>query len=63
MAQDATGLLIIRAWVENGSSDPLRAHLSITTDVSAGIQDEQNLVDIDTVCSVVQGWLTGLMTD
>ena len=58
MAQDVTGLLIIRAWLDGDSSTPLRTHLSITTDVSQGIQTEQYLVDVDAVCGAVQHWLS-----
>jgi hypothetical protein len=60
MSQDATGVLIIRAWLEDASSVPLRAHVSITTDVSQGIQREQNFVDVEAVCAVVEEWLTGI---
>jgi hypothetical protein len=34
-----TGLFIIRAWIEEGSSEPLRAHIRLTTDVSSGFED------------------------
>ncbi|HEX8770495.1 MAG TPA: hypothetical protein VF711_06990, partial [Acidimicrobiales bacterium] len=37
-AGDPTGLLVIRAWVERGSSEPLRAQIRLSTDVSAGFE-------------------------
>jgi len=38
MPDDPTGLLIIRAWVEPGSTAPLRARIQITDDISGGIR-------------------------
>ncbi len=37
MYSDRTALLIIRAWLERGSLEPLRARVRLTTDVSAGL--------------------------
>jgi hypothetical protein len=53
-----TGLLIIRAWIEHGSSDPLRAHIRLSTDTSTGIDRELTLTQVDAVCDTVQEWLT-----
>lgn len=33
-----TALLIVRAWVERGSSAPLRASIRVRSDVSAGVE-------------------------
>jgi len=57
MATGNTGLLIIRAYVETESSSPLRAHISLTSDVSAGIERTLTLVDKDVVAEVVRSWL------
>ena len=54
---EVTGLLIIRAWTEPGSSDPLRAQVRLTTDVSAGMQHVMTLCRPDDVTSVVSAWL------
>jgi hypothetical protein len=55
------GLLIIRAWLEPGSSKPLRAHLRVTTDVGDGFESEQTLADVSAVSAVVEAWLNDVM--
>jgi hypothetical protein len=55
-----TGLLIIRAWVEEGSAEPLRAHLRVTDDVSTGIEHTLTLVQPDTIGELVDAWLRGM---
>ena len=57
MTRSPTGLLIIRAWVETGSSKPLRAQLRLTTDISAGMTSEMTLTEINTISAEVQTWL------
>jgi len=57
MPLDRTGLLIIRAWIERGSSKPLRAQIRLTTDVSDGFASEMTLADIDAVSAAVETWL------
>jgi hypothetical protein len=57
MPIDSTGLLIIRAYLETESSTPLRAVIRLTSDVSAGIERELTLVDVDRVAEVVRSWL------
>ena len=52
-----TGLLIIRAYLETESPVPLRAEIRLTSDVSAGIERELTLVDVDRVAEVVRSWL------
>jgi hypothetical protein len=57
MAIGSTGLLIIRAYLETDSSIPLRPEIRLTSDVSAGIERELTLVDVDHVAEVVRSWL------
>ncbi len=63
MSLDHTGLLIIRAWVEQGSSKPLRAQIRLTTDVAAGFAGEITLTDINAVWAAVEAWLDAVLTD
>ena len=58
---DKTGLLIIRAWVEEGSSAPLRADVRATTDVSAGFDRAMTLAQPEEVAATVQEWLTEVL--
>jgi len=57
MILDHTGLLIIRAWVEQGSSKPLRAQIRLTNDVVAGFTSEMTLADVNAVAAAVEAWL------
>lgn len=56
-AADHPGLLIIRAWIERGSPEPLRAHIRLTTDVSAGFERSLTLTRAEDVCATVAEWL------
>jgi hypothetical protein len=58
-----TGLLIIRAWLEDGSVEPLRAHLRIADDISNGIERSSTLVNADEVGRLVEAWLVGIVED
>ena len=61
MFNDRTGLLIIRAWTEAGSSAPLRAQLSTTADVAAGFDRRSVHTDPDEVGKEVQSWLREIL--
>lgn len=61
MPAPPTGLLIIRAWVEAGSTDPLRAQIRVTSDISAGIERSLTLVQTDEVGELVEAWLQGIL--
>lgn len=56
-----TGVLIIRAWIEEGSSEPLRARVRLTTDVSAGVERTLTLVRHEEVCAAVEDWLADFL--
>jgi hypothetical protein len=58
MVPEPVGLLTIRLWVEAGSSEPLRANVRYTSDVSQGYQVAQTLSDERAVHQAVQRWLT-----
>jgi hypothetical protein len=60
---DLTGLLIIRAWTEEGSTEPLRAELRISMDVSAGFERTLTLAKTDEVCAAVKEWLADIVRD
>jgi hypothetical protein len=56
-----TGLLIIRAWVEEGSTEPLRAQVRVTGDLSTGEVQTLTLIQSDAVGKVVGTWLQGIV--
>jgi hypothetical protein len=61
VARPRAGLLIIRAWIEPGSSSPLRAQVRIATDVSEGFEASRTMTREEAVIEAVQSWLSGLL--
>ncbi|MGE0058933.1 MAG: hypothetical protein AB7P33_02685 [Dehalococcoidia bacterium] len=61
MARTQTGLLIIRAWVEPGSTEPLRAHIRLTTGTQPGLESEATLAGIPSVVAAVELWLRDVL--
>ena len=61
MPLDHTGLLIIRAWVEEGSSKPLRARIRFTTKVGDGFERELTVAEVADVSTVVETWLRDVL--
>lgn len=61
MTLDHTGLLIIRAWVEQGSSKPLRAQIRLTANIGDGFERELTLVEVADVSMVVETWLRDVL--
>lgn len=61
MATPQTGLLIIRAWVEDESTERLRAHVQVTDDLETGVQRTVTLIDTDTVGQLVDDWLQRIL--
>jgi hypothetical protein len=60
MRRQHTGLLIIRAWIEQDSAEPLRAQLRSTTDVSSGLEAPLNLTSDERVGEAVRLWLAAV---
>jgi hypothetical protein len=56
-----TALLIIRAWVEPGSSSPLRAQIRLTTDVARGLEYSLTLTQEAKVVEAVRAWLSEML--
>ncbi|MDQ6772352.1 MAG: hypothetical protein M3024_05095 [Candidatus Dormibacteraeota bacterium] len=63
MVNGATGLLIIRAYLEAGSVRPLRAEIRLTSDVSSGFQRTRTLADAEAVIEAVSVWLDNFVKD
>ena len=63
MPRDRTALLIIRAWIEEGSPEPLRAQVRHTADVARGFEATFTLAEADAVCATVQAWLADIVAE
>jgi len=61
MFSSHTGLLVIRAWLEEGSEQPLRAHIRLTADVSRGFERGMTLAEVDAACQTVRAWLEEML--
>jgi hypothetical protein len=61
MPHEQTGLMIIRAWLEPGSSKPLRAHIRLSTDIGDGFEREMTLADAPAVSAAVELWLQDVL--
>jgi hypothetical protein len=62
MPSQRTGLLIIRAWTEVGSEEPLRAQVRVTQDIATGMESTRTLVQPDTVVELVVAWLEDFLS-
>jgi hypothetical protein len=54
-------LLTIRAWCEEGSSNPLRAEIRMTRDVSTGYQTVWALAERERVIDAVKAFLNDVL--
>jgi hypothetical protein len=61
MPNNRTGLLIVRAWLEHGSSKPLRGHIRLTGDIVTGFEREVTLVEVAGICAEVETWLLEML--
>jgi hypothetical protein len=61
VTRSRNGLLIIRAWVEPGSSSPLRAQIRSTTDVSQGFEHTMTVAQEEATIEAVQAWLSDML--
>ena len=55
------GLLVIRAWVEEGSERPLRVEVRLTADTGRGFERELMLSELAPVEAVVHAWLADVL--
>jgi hypothetical protein len=57
MSNHRTALLIIRAWVEVGSEQPLRAQVNVTGDISTGMERTVTLTQPEALHALLDTWL------
>lgn len=60
MENDATGLMIIRLWVDPDSPEPARAQIRLTTDVASGFQRTLSVAPDEVAAAVLQ-WLQDVL--
>lgn len=61
MPRHRTGLLIVRAWVEPGSTEPLRAHLRVMDDIEVEAERNLTLAQPTAVAELVEVWLQSIV--
>jgi hypothetical protein len=57
------GLFLARAWIEPGSSSPLRVQICCTTHVSQGFEQHLTVADKEAVVAAVQAWVSKILAD
>jgi hypothetical protein len=63
MPASRTGLLIVRVWVEEGSSElRFESPFALTTDVSSGFEQGMTLSQVPAVCDAVETWLGNVLS-
>jgi hypothetical protein len=55
------GLLVIRAWLEEGSARPLRVEVRLTADSGRGFEREVMCSEPAEVEALVRGWLDDVL--
>jgi hypothetical protein len=63
MCSQRVALMIIRAWSEDGSVDPLRAEIRSTGDVQAGIECESTVTRSEQVMEAVRLFLENVSAE
>lgn len=53
--------MILRAWLEPNSAEPLRVQIRLTKDVNTSFTTEITLIDVASVSTAVEQWLTEVM--
>jgi hypothetical protein len=61
MAVGDVGLLVIRAWVEEGSQRPLRVEVRLTADSGRGFEREVMFSEQGQVEQIVRAWLADVL--
>jgi hypothetical protein len=61
--EERTGVLILRAWVEDNDEHPLRVRITRTARDRMTEQITTASVTIEGICTVVQNWLEHLVDD
>jgi hypothetical protein len=61
MAVGDVGLLVIRAWVEEGSVRPLRGEVRLTADSGRGFEREVMFSEPGQVEQIVRAWLADVL--
>jgi hypothetical protein len=56
-AHQRIAVVVIRAWVETGSEEPLRIRITTVRDVSEPWRTVGVASGIDDACSIVRSWL------
>jgi hypothetical protein len=63
MPSHRTGVLIIRAWVEAGSDEPLRAQVRSVNDIAFDGVRASTIIQTEGVMTLVSAWLQEIVGD
>jgi hypothetical protein len=57
MTQQQTGLMVLRVWTEEGSTEPLRVDVRETFNLSRGFRHTLTITDVDVALAAVRRFL------
>jgi hypothetical protein len=63
VADARVSLMVLRAWVEEGSQRPLRVEIRRTADVGCGFESELVVSDAAGVEVLVRAWLADVLAN
>jgi hypothetical protein len=63
VAVEGVPLLVLRAWVEDGSERPLRVEVRLTADSGRGFERELVFSEPAAVEAVVRAWLADVLAN
>jgi hypothetical protein len=61
MGTGAVGVLVMRAWIEEGSQRPLRVEVRVTADSGRGFEREVMFSEQGQVEQIVRAWLADVL--
>ena len=61
MGHDSEGVLLIRAWIEQGSTEPLHAHIESTVGLPPAPVSDHAVAGVNPVLEAVKAWLQQIL--
>jgi hypothetical protein len=61
--RERSGVLVVRAWVEGGTPEGLRARITQSRDLTSTEQLVTTTAHVDEILSTIRAWLDALLSD
>ena len=60
---ERSGVLVVRAWVEGGTPEGLRARITQSRDLTSGEQLVTTTAHVEEIIGTIRAWLDALLSD